>query len=41
LFFETQEHEVGILSNRESERHGELAHESSTHRPSCYGNYFR
>ena len=38
LFSATREHEVGITSNRESARHGELVPGPCTPRPSRSGN---
>ena len=38
LFSETREHEVGIASNRRSERYGEYVLRSCTHCPSWHGS---
>jgi hypothetical protein len=40
LFSATREHEVGIASNRRSERYGEYVPGSCTHRPSRHGSWF-
>ena len=40
LFSATREYEVGIASNRKSERYGEKVPGSCTYRPSRSGNYY-